>query len=68
MSYAVRMTNSRPPVRTDPHECPVCHHPQVKIQRKLDSGKLGATNYVCCRSNDCVVGMNLTNVDTWVRV
>jgi hypothetical protein len=62
------MVTPKIPVRADPHQCPVCHHSQVKIQRKLDSGKLGATNYVCCRTGECVLGMNLANVDTWVRV
>jgi len=61
------MATSKLPVRADPHECPVCHHPQVKIQRRLDSGKMGATNYVCSRAGECVIGMNLTNVETWVR-
>ena len=50
------------------HQCPVCHHPQTKIQRKLSDDKHGATNYVCSRSGDCVLGINLANVDTWVVV
>jgi ssDNA-binding Zn-finger/Zn-ribbon topoisomerase 1 len=50
------------------HLCPVCHCPQTKIQRKLGDDKHGATNYVCARSSDCVLGINLANVETWVVV
>ena len=49
------------------HECPVCHFPQTKIQRKLSEGRHGATNYVCARV-ECTVGINLAKVDTWVAV
>jgi hypothetical protein len=49
------------------HQCPVCHHPQTKIQRKLSDDKHGATNYVCARV-ECAVGFNLAQVDTWVAV
>jgi hypothetical protein len=49
------------------HECPVCHFPQTKIQRKLSDDKHGATNYVCARV-ECAVGINLAKVDTWVAV
>lgn len=54
----------RPLVR----ECPVCHHPQTRIQRRIGVEKLGAVNYVCARAADCCLGINLTNVDTWVVV
>lgn len=49
------------------HQCPVCHHPQTKIRRKLSDEKQGATNYVCTRV-ECVIGINLSKVDTWVAV
>lgn len=62
------MPMPKPPPRTILHDCPVCSRPQVKIQRKLDSGKLGATNYVCPRSGECAVGVNLSKVETWVVV
>jgi hypothetical protein len=62
------MATAKLPVRAVLHECPICHHPQVKIQRKLDNDRLGATNYVCSRAGDCVLGFNLTKVDTWVVV
>jgi hypothetical protein len=55
---------ARPPV----HECPVCHFPQTKIQRRVGAAKHGSTNYVCSRAEDCVLGINLTQVDTWVAV
>jgi ssDNA-binding Zn-finger/Zn-ribbon topoisomerase 1 len=55
---------ARPPV----HDCPVCHHPQTKIQRRLGDDKHGATNYVCARSGECPLGINLKQVDTWVAV
>jgi hypothetical protein len=50
------------------HECPVCHHPQTKIQRRVGNEKLGATNYVCSRTGECSLGINLTKVEHWVSV
>lgn len=50
------------------HHCPVCLFPQTKIQRKLNGELSGSTNYVCTRSGDCVLGINLANVDTWAAV
>lgn len=50
------------------HHCPVCHHPQTKIQRRLGGEAHGSTNYVCTRAGDCIVGINLSKVDTWVAV
>jgi hypothetical protein len=61
------MWNSKLEARPPLHECPVCHHPQTKIQRKLSDDKGGATNYVCARV-ECPVGFNLAHVDTWVAV
>lgn len=55
------------PARPVVHECPVCHFPQTKIRRKLSEDKQGATNFVCSRV-DCVVGIDLTKVETWVAV
>jgi hypothetical protein len=49
------------------HECPVCHFPQTKIQRRLSDDKHGATNYVCSRT-ECAIGIDLAKVDTWVAV
>jgi ssDNA-binding Zn-finger/Zn-ribbon topoisomerase 1 len=57
----------RLPDRPALHECPVCHHPQTKIQRKIGPEKLGPVNYVCSRT-ECCLGFNLTKVDTWVSV
>jgi hypothetical protein len=57
--------NERPPVL---HECPVCHHPQTKIQRRLNGESHGSTIYVCARSGECSVGLNLSKVETWVAV
>lgn len=54
------------PPRPVVHECPICHFPQTRIQRKLSDEKYGATNYVCARSGECVLGINLAKVDTWV--
>ena len=63
------MAAPNPPVRPVAlHECPVCHHPQTRIQRKVDGEKLGSTNYVCARASDCCLGINLAKVDTWVSV
>jgi hypothetical protein len=49
------------------HHCPVCQHPQTKIQRKLSGDRHGATNFVCTRT-DCPVGINLAQVETWTVV
>lgn len=61
------MPEQKPAPRPVVHDCPVCHFPQTKIQRKLAGEKHGATNYVCART-ECVLGINLTKVDTWVAV
>jgi ssDNA-binding Zn-finger/Zn-ribbon topoisomerase 1 len=47
------------------HECPVCHHPQTKLQRRIGGG---STIYVCTRAAECSLGINLSKVDTWVAV
>lgn len=62
------MAGSKLPPRPLVHQCPVCGHPQTKIQRKLaDDKPRGSTTYVCART-DCAVGINLALVDTWVAV
>ena len=50
------------------HSCPVCHHPQTKLQRRLNEKTTGATIYLCLRSGECSVGVNLTKVENWVTV
>jgi hypothetical protein len=50
------------------HHCPVCHHPQMKLQRRLSPTTNGSTIYVCARSGECAVGVNVTKIDTWVAV
>jgi hypothetical protein len=50
------------------HHCPVCHQPQVKLQRRLTATTGGSIIYVCARSGDCAVGVNLSQVETWVAV
>ena len=61
------MTDPKLSPRSVVHQCPVCHAPQTKIQRKLNGDQHGATNYVCARV-ECAVGINLAKVDTWVAV
>jgi hypothetical protein len=61
------MTDRKLPAPAVLHHCPVCHLPQTKIQRKLNDEKHGATNYVCARA-ECVLGIDLAKVDTWVAV
>jgi len=61
------MADSKLTARPVVHQCPVCHHPQTKIQRKLGVDQHGSTNYVCARV-ECPVGFNLAHVDTWVAV
>ena len=62
------MTDNKLPIRPVVHQCPVCQFPQTKIRRKLGDEKHGATNYVCTRAAECVLGINLSKVDTWVAV
>lgn len=61
------MWNSKLSARPAVHECPACHQPQTKIQRKIGETPLGAICFVCARP-DCSLGLNLTKVDTWVAV
>lgn len=63
-----KMPDRTPTLRAALHHCPVCHCPQTKIQRKLSDEKLGGTSYVCTRTGDCAVGIDLRNVETWVAV
>lgn len=67
LQRTMHMPEQKPAPRPVMHDCPVCHFPQTKIQRKLAGEKHGATNYVCART-ECVLGINLTKVDTWVAV
>jgi hypothetical protein len=57
--------SDRPPAD---HQCPVCHRPQTKIQRRLTETTHGSTNYVCTRAGDCSLGIDLSKVETWVAV
>jgi hypothetical protein len=59
-----RGSGSAPSVR----HCPVCQHPQTKIQRRLGSETHGSVNYVCARASECPVGIDLAKVDTWAAV
>jgi hypothetical protein len=61
------MFSSKPPAHSAVHQCPSCHQPQTKIQRKISDTQLGATCFVCARP-ECSLGLNLTKVDTWVVV
>jgi hypothetical protein len=58
-------TADRPPIL---HQCPVCQQPQTKIQRRLNGEANGSTVYVCARAGQCSIGINLSQVDTWVAV
>jgi hypothetical protein len=49
-------------------ECPVCRHPQTKMQRRLTATISGSTMYVCSRVGHCTIGKNLHKMDTWVVV
>jgi hypothetical protein len=57
--------NDRPHL---PPQCPVCHYPQTKVQRRLTATTNGSTTYVCTRVDQCTAGMNLDKMDTWVAV
>jgi hypothetical protein len=50
------------------HHCPVCHQPQTKIRRRLTDTTHGSTIYVCTRTGECSVAMNLSKVETWEAV
>lgn len=50
------------------HQCPACQYPQTKIQRKLDGERRGATSYVCARTGQCAIAINLSKLETWVAV
>ena len=54
----------RPPTL---HHCPVCQHPQTKIQRRLGEDRHGSTNFVCTRT-ECAIGIDLRRVETWIAV
>jgi hypothetical protein len=62
------MSERKPQTSPVAHLCPACHFPQTKVQRQLQDGRYGATNYVCARSTDCALGLNLSKVDNWVAV
>ena len=61
----MRTSNESPAL---PHQCPVCHRPQTRLQRRLSETKNGSTIYVCPRTGECSVGVNLTKMETWVAV
>jgi hypothetical protein len=50
------------------HQCPVCHHPQTRIHRRLGENTHGSTVYVCARAGECIIGVNLAKVETWDTV
>jgi hypothetical protein len=60
----VKRNDLPPPV----HQCPVCRHPQTKLQRRLSTTTNGSTIFVCTRSGECSIGVNLSRVETWVAV
>jgi len=60
------------PPRKDPvpalHVCPVCGHPQTKIQRVIGSVSRGSTTFICARADQCSVGVSLSKITNWVAV
>jgi hypothetical protein len=50
------------------HVCPVCHHPQTKIQRLIGHAPRGSTTYVCARADECTAGVSLSKIDNWIAV
>lgn len=62
------MTDPKLAARPIVHQCPVCQCPQTKIQRKLDGERRGATSYVCARTGECAIAINLSKLETWVAV
>jgi len=49
-------------------QCPVCRHPLTKVQRRLTTTMKGSMMYICTRTGQCSVGMNLSKMETWVAV
>jgi hypothetical protein len=61
----------QPKGKDRPHsapQCPVCHYPQTKVQRRLTETVNGSTMYLCTRVGQCSLGMNLNKMDTWMAV
>jgi hypothetical protein len=56
--------SARPVVR----QCPVCQFPQTKIQRLVDGKSRGATSYICGRTGECAIAINVSKLETWVAV
>ncbi|MGE3843774.1 MAG: hypothetical protein AB7I50_19555 [Vicinamibacterales bacterium] len=56
-----------PKVSTPPaaRQCPSCHQPQTKIKRVISGGKFGSINFVCSRK-ECVLGIDVSKLGTWV--
>jgi hypothetical protein len=50
------------------HVCPVCGHPQTKIQRVIGSVTRGSTTFVCARAGDCSIGVSLSKIANWIAV
>ncbi len=61
----MRISDSSPAAA---HHCPVCHQRQTKLQRRLSETKNGSAIYVCPRTGECSVGVDLSKMDTWVVV
>ena len=62
------MVQSKGTDRPYPPQCPVCHQPQTKLQRRLTDTTNGSTMFVCTRVGQCSIAMNLDKMDTWVAV
>jgi hypothetical protein len=50
------------------HLCPVCGHPQTKIQRLVGSVARGSTAFICARAGECSIGVSLSKIANWVEV
>ena len=63
------MTQVKRPISPPPiHNCPICHRPQTKLQRRLTATTFGSIIYVCARVGECTAGVNVSKVDTWMAV
>jgi hypothetical protein len=50
------------------HLCPVCGHPQAKIQRVVGSVTRGSITFICARAGECTVGVSLGKIANWIEV
>lgn len=59
------MSNHSVPPPPVGRRCPSCQQLQTKIKRVLSDGKYGSNSFVCSRM-ECVLGIDLSKLETWI--